>query len=80
MSMFKKETLLETASLIVEHNNASMSFIQRKLKYGYATAYVITQELQELGIIGQNIAGEVRKILVKNMDEVEEIFKGRGVE
>lgn len=59
----------EAVRLIIQFNNASASFLQRKLAVGYARAARILDELQESGIVGPADGAKPREILVKNPDE-----------
>lgn len=55
--------------IIVQHQNASASFLQRKLSIGYARAARILDELHQAGIIGPADGAKPRDILVSNVDE-----------
>ena len=59
----------EAVRLIIQFNNASASFLQRKLSVGYARAARILDELQQAGIVGPADGAKPREILVKNPDE-----------
>ncbi len=52
--------------------NASTTFLQRKLKVGYARAASIMDQLEEANIIGPAVGSKPRKILVKTEVEGEE--------
>ena len=45
--------------------NASTTFLQRKLKIGYARAASLIDELEERGVIGEQEGSRGRKVLVK---------------
>ena len=53
----------QALSLVLETNNASTTFLQRKLKIGYARAAGLMDELEENGIIGPPDGSRPRKIL-----------------
>ncbi len=54
--------------IIVEAGSASTTFIQRKLKLGYARAARIMDELSEKGIIGPFEGAKARKLLITKED------------
>ena len=59
----------ESVRLIIQFNNASASFLQRKLSVGYARAARILDELQQAGIVGPSVGAKPRDILIKNPEE-----------
>ncbi len=66
-----RDQLFEDAvRLILSANNASASFLQRKLSIGYARAARILDELQQAGIIGQADGAKPREILIKSLDQL----------
>lgn len=52
----------QAISIIVQTNNASTAFLQRKLKLGFPRAARIMDEIEEMGIIGQQEGSKARKI------------------
>lgn len=50
--------------IIIQHQNASASFLQRKLEIGYARAAKILDQLQEAGAIGAANGAKPRDILI----------------
>lgn len=52
----------QAISIIVQTNNASTAFLQRKLKLGFPRAARIMDEIEEMGIIGPQEASKARKI------------------
>ncbi|OGH85921.1 MAG: hypothetical protein A2493_02510 [Candidatus Magasanikbacteria bacterium RIFOXYC12_FULL_33_11] len=54
----------ECKELIVKYEKASASFLQRRLKIGYARAARILDELEEAGIVGPSQGAKAREILV----------------
>jgi len=58
------ELAQEAASLIVESNKASATFLQRKLSIGYARAAKILDILEELGVVGPANGSKPREILL----------------
>lgn len=63
------DELLPTAiTLVVEEGQASISFLQRKLKVGYARAARLVDEMEERGIVGGHEGSKPRKVLVSIED------------
>lgn len=52
----------QAISIIVQTNNASTAFLQRKLKLGFPRAARIMDEIEEMGIIGPQESSKARKI------------------
>ena len=52
----------QARSIIVQTNNASTAFLQRKLKLGFPRAARIMDEIEEMGIIGPQEGSKARKI------------------
>lgn len=52
----------EAKALVLETGNASTTFLQRKLKVGYARAASLMDQLEENGIIGPSEGAKPRKI------------------
>ncbi|MFA7245193.1 MAG: DNA translocase FtsK 4TM domain-containing protein [Candidatus Magasanikbacteria bacterium] len=53
----------ECKELIIKYEKASASFLQRRLKIGYARAARILDELEEAGIVGPSQGAKPREIL-----------------
>ena len=59
-----KDSLYDNAlSIVLATRNASTTFLQRKLKIGYARAASLMDELEERGVIGPQEGSKPRKIL-----------------
>lgn len=72
-----KDDLYDDAyDIILSTGNASTTFLQRKLKVGYARAASIIDQLEACGVVGPAEGSKPRKILVKRAqtDEAEEAF------
>lgn len=52
----------QAISIIVQTNNASTAFLQRKLKLGFPRAARIMDEIEKMGIIGPQEGSKARKI------------------
>jgi S-DNA-T family DNA segregation ATPase FtsK/SpoIIIE len=64
----ERDQLFEEAlRMILQHENASASFLQRKLSVGYARAARILDELQQAGFIGPSDGSKPREILIRDM-------------
>ncbi len=62
-----RDTLYQQAlQVVVETQTASTTFLQRKLKIGYARAASLIDELEQKGVIGPQEGGKPRRILVKS--------------
>lgn len=62
-----KDKLYDDAlQIVVQTKNASTTFLQRKLKIGYARAASLIDELEENGIVGPQEGSRARKVL-KNL-------------
>ncbi|OGG16996.1 hypothetical protein A3D77_03660 [Candidatus Gottesmanbacteria bacterium RIFCSPHIGHO2_02_FULL_39_11] len=59
----------EAVRLVCQYSKASASFLQRKLKVGYARAARIMDELEAKGVIGSGEGAKPRDVLIKNADE-----------
>lgn len=65
----------ESARLIVNTQQGSTSMIQRKLKLGYNRAGRIMDQLEASGIVGSFEGSKAREVLVKTLEELEEILR-----
>mgnify|MGYP000210929337 CR=1 FL=1 len=64
-----KDALYEQAKLVVlQTQNASTTFLQRKLKIGYARAASLIDELEEKGIISAPDSQKNRRVLIRNKE------------
>lgn len=71
MNWSNRDPLLKDAArIILEHDNASASFLQRKMSLGYARAAQILDQLQFLGIIGPADGAKPRKILITEVSQI----------
>lgn len=64
----------EAAKLVVQFQQGSASFLQRKLKLGYNRAGRIVDQLEAAGIIGPFEGSKAREVLVKDMAQLTEII------
>tara|TARA_Y100001970_G_C14079758_1_gene774030 strand:- start:900 stop:1190 length:291 start_codon:yes stop_codon:yes gene_type:complete len=69
------EFLHDAARLVVNHQQASVSLLQRKFRIGYSRAGRLIDELESLGIVSGYSGSKARDVLV---DEayLNEIFHG----
>jgi S-DNA-T family DNA segregation ATPase FtsK/SpoIIIE len=62
---FEKDELFDTAvKLILEHQHASVSILQRRLRLGYTRAARLIDTMEEEGIVGPYRGSKPREILV----------------
>lgn len=59
------ELFKEAKDVIVKTGNASTTFLQRKLKIGYARAASLMDEMEKRGIVGPQEGSKPRKVLAK---------------
>ena len=55
----------QAKSIVIETKNASTTFLQRKLKIGYARAASLMDELEQKGVIGPQEGSKPRRILIE---------------
>lgn len=63
----------EAVELVLNDEQASISYIQRKLKVGYSRAGRIVDQMEEMGIIGPHEGSKPRKLL-KTKEEIDMIL------
>ncbi len=63
---FKDDLYPKAYEIVVESQNASTTFLQRKLKVGYARAASLIDELEERGVIGAQEGSKPRRVLVQS--------------
>ncbi|MBS1638155.1 MAG: DNA translocase FtsK [Bacteroidetes bacterium] len=64
----------DAAKLVVQFQQGSASFLQRKLKLGYNRAGRIVDQLEAAGIIGPFEGSKAREVLVKDMEHLNDII------
>lgn len=62
----KDSLYTEALAIVVETKNASTTFLQRKLKIGYARAASLMDELEANGVIGPQEGSKPRQILINS--------------
>ncbi len=67
--------LEDAARVIVQHQQGSVSLIQRKLKLGYGRAARIVDQLEELGVVGPPMGSKAREVLIDSMEELETLLR-----
>ncbi len=67
--------LEDAARVIVQHQQGSVSLIQRKLKLGYGRAARIVDQLEELGVVGPPMGSKAREVLVETLEELETLLR-----
>lgn len=66
------ELLNEAIKLVVEYEQASTSFLQRRLRIGFNRASRIMDELEERGVISPRDGSRPRQVLLRKEDLLEE--------
>ncbi len=67
--------LEDAARVIVQHQQGSVSLIQRKLKLGYGRAARIVDQLEELGVVGPPMGSKAREVLIDSVEELETLLR-----
>jgi len=65
----------DAAKLVVQFQQGSASFLQRKLKLGYNRAGRIVDQLEAAGIIGQFEGSKAREVRCKDFAQLDEIMR-----
>ena len=60
----RDELLIDAAKLVIQHQQASVSLLQRKFRIGYSRAGRIVDELEALGIVSGYSGSKARDVLV----------------
>ena len=63
--------------IVIENNNASISFVQRKLMIGYERARVLIQELERRGIVLLKNPNEVKRVVSVKRFKRDKWFKSK---
>lgn len=75
--MFDRDPMFDDAArLIVMNQVGSTSLIQRKMSLGYNRAGRLMDQLEAAKIVGPNLGSKAREVLVKTMEELEQILHG----
>ena len=69
----RDELLIDAAKLVIQHQQASVSLLQRKFRIGYSRAGRIVDELEALGIVSGYSGSKARDVLVDE-SYIEKIF------
>lgn len=62
----------EARQIVIEAGKASTSYLQRRLKIGYARAARLVDMLEERGVVGQGEGAKARQVLVVNESNLPE--------
>lgn len=71
----KDKLFEEAARLVVQFQQGSASFLQRKLKIGFNRAGRLVDELEKAGIVGKFEGAKQREVLIKDMQQLEDIIR-----
>jgi len=67
--------LMEAAKIIVSRQIGSTSLLQRKMSIGYAKAGRLMDQLEEIGVVGQNVGSKAREVMVENEEYLTVLFE-----
>ena len=59
----------EAVALVTKDRQASISYVQRRLRIGYNRAARLIEMMEHEGIVGPQMGSKPREILVKSYDE-----------
>jgi S-DNA-T family DNA segregation ATPase FtsK/SpoIIIE len=74
MSSETDELFKDAVNLVLEDEQASISYLQRKLRIGYSRAGRIVDQMEEVGIIGPHEGSKPRKLLMTR-EEVQKLLE-----
>ncbi len=69
----------KAAELVVKHQHATESFLQRGLMIGINKAEMIMDQLENAGIVGADRGFKPREVLIKDVGYLNEYLKGKGI-
>jgi S-DNA-T family DNA segregation ATPase FtsK/SpoIIIE len=58
-------------AIVAETRNASISYIQRRLKIGYNRAARMIEQMEEEGVVGPQVGTKPREVFARSLDAVE---------
>jgi len=61
----------EAANIVIQHQQGSVSLLQRRLKIGYSRAARVMDELEAAGIVGAFDGSKARAVLLESASELE---------
>ncbi|GMU85152.1 MAG: DNA translocase FtsK [Ignavibacteriales bacterium] len=65
----------DAARIVVTAQQCSVSFLQRRLKLGYARAARIVDQLEDTGIVGPGDGAKPRQVIVDSLDQLEAVIR-----
>ncbi|MCS6981161.1 MAG: DNA translocase FtsK [Flavobacteriales bacterium] len=65
----------EAARIVVMTQQGSTSMLQRRMRLGYSRAGRIMDELEKFGIVGPNEGSKTRKVLIQDLETLEQYLK-----
>ncbi len=65
----------DAAKIVVQHQQGSVSLLQRRLSLGYARAARIIDQMEDAGIVGPSDGSKARQVLVENDEQLETILR-----
>ena len=70
---------LKGAKIVIEEQNVSASFIQRRLACGYNESGRMVEQLEELGIIGPFAGSAVREVNFSSYGDLLNYLNAKGI-
>jgi S-DNA-T family DNA segregation ATPase FtsK/SpoIIIE len=58
-------------AIVAETRNASISYIQRRLKIGYNRAARMIEQMEEEGVVGPQVGTKPREVFARSLDAAE---------
>jgi DNA segregation ATPase FtsK/SpoIIIE-like protein len=77
-SMMKGSQVEQAIRLVVQFNKGSSSFLQRKMNIGFNKAAELIEELEGLGVVGQQNGSKPREVLVSDAETFIQDLKNNG--
>lgn len=73
------DLIVDAAYIVVRSKVGTVTFLQRKLKIGYARAARIMDELEQIGVVGPFEGGRNRLVLIESEPLLEEVLRSYGL-
>ena len=68
LCLFSGEMFDQAVAIVAETRNASISYVQRRLKVGYNRAARIVEAMEEQGMIGPQVGSRGREVFMPQPD------------
>ncbi|MCS6819335.1 MAG: DNA translocase FtsK, partial [Chitinophagales bacterium] len=71
----RDELFEDAARIVVQNQLGSTSLLQRRMKLGYNRAGRLMDQLEEAGIVGENLGSKAREVKIKTEAELEALLQ-----